>query len=144
MKVARSVVIALMLVSAPVAAASTGRGVHQCLYNCPPPTGGISAPVQVAVPAGGRGTVQVRWTWNQSRQKPVTQYSCLWVSAAGETEAHIVQCERPRHTYTANLSWIDVGAYTFRVAPGNPNGPYTRPIAVLQSLAQTTVFGVAQ
>jgi hypothetical protein len=60
------------------------------------------------------------------------------------SDAHVVQCEHPRNTYTTNLPWIDVGAYTFRVAPGNPNGPYTRPIAVLHSLAQTTVFGVAQ
>ncbi len=145
MKFTRSVFSTLMFSFAPLVAANAAGGrVNQCLYNCPPPVGGISAPVQVGVPAGGLGTVQIRWTWNQSRQKPVTQYSCLWVSGAGENDAHIVQCEHPRNTYTTVVPWINVGAYTFRVAPGSPRGPYTKPIAALQSLAQTTVFGVAQ
>lgn len=145
MKIARSMITALVLVSAPAIAASASRGgAHQCLYNCPPPVGSISAPSHVAVPPGGTGTVSIRWNWNQSRDRPVTQYSCLWVNAAGETNAHVVQCERPRHTYTATLPWIGAGAYIFRVAPGNPNGPFTRPISILQTLAQTTVVGVAQ
>jgi hypothetical protein len=145
MKNARSMITALVLLSAPAIAASASRGgIHQCLYNCPPPVGSISAPAQVAVPAGGTGTATIRWKWDQSRDRPVTQYSCLWVNAAGETNAHIVQCEGPRRVHTVNLPWIGVGTYTFRVAPASPHGPFTKPIAVLPTLAQANVVGVPQ
>jgi hypothetical protein len=43
-----------------------------------------------------------------------------------------------------NIPWIGLGAQTFRVAPGSRNGPYTRPISALQTVAQTTVVGIAQ
>jgi hypothetical protein len=146
MKVSRSMVNGLLLISIPlIATAAAARGkVNQCLSNCPPPVGSITAPAQVGVPAGGTGTATIRWTWNQSHEKPVTQYSCLWVSGPAETNAHIVQCERPGHVYTIDLPWIGMGTYTFRVAPSGPRGPFTKPIAVLPTLAQATVVGVAR
>jgi len=144
MKISYSLVAALMLLSAPVIAADAMRGrPPTCLYNCPPPTGSISAPTQVGVPVGGSGTVTIRWGWHQSRNRPVLEYSCLWVSGGGESNSHAVQCERPGN-YTVSLPWIGVGGYTFSVAPGNANGPFTRPNAALHSLAQTIVVGVAQ
>lgn len=132
-----------MQVKGPVANWSPGPA---CLYNCPLPVGSISAsPSIVYAPAGGMGSVSIRWTWDESRAQPVAQYSCLWVSGNGEANAHVVQCEHPGNTYTTNLNWIAAGSsYVFRVAPGNPNGPYTQPIAYLNTLASTTVVGVAR
>jgi len=145
MNVARLVVITLVFASAPAIGAGMWRPkANPCSYNCPPPVGSISAPAHVAVPASGRGSASIRWSWDQSRRQPVAEYSCLWVSGAGESVARIVQCEHPGHTYTLNIPWIGIGMQTFRVAPGNPNGPYTRPISVLQTVAQATVIGVAQ
>lgn len=117
-----------------------------CSFNCPAPVGSISAsPSIVSAPAGGMGNVSIRWTWDESRSQPITQYSCLWVSGNGESDAHIVQCEHPGNTYTTNLNWIAAGSsYVFRVAPGNPNGPFTMPVINLITLASTTVVGVVQ
>lgn len=116
-----------------------------CAFNCPPPVGSITAsPEVVAVPTGGMGPVSLRWTWDESRDRPVTEYSCLWASGGDEPDGHIVQCEHPGNTYTTRLDWIGLGSYTFRVAPGNPNGPYTKPISALQTIAQTTVVGMSQ
>lgn len=117
-----------------------------CSFNCPPPVGSISAsPSVVSAPAGGMGNVSIRWTWDESHSQPITQYSCLWVSGNGESDAHIVQCEHPGNTYTTNLTWIAAGSnYVFRVAPGNPNGPFTMAVTNLITLASTTVVGVAQ
>jgi hypothetical protein len=119
---------------------------NPCSFNCPPPVGSISAsPNVVSAPAGGMGNVSIRWTWDENRSQPVTQYSCLWVSGNGETDGHVVQCEHPGNTYTTNLNWIAAGSsYVFFVAPGNPNGPFTRPVSQLIVLASTTVVGVAQ
>lgn len=145
MNVTRLILITLMFVSAPAIGAGMWRPkASPCLYNCPPPVGSMSSPAQVVVPASGRGTAAIRWSWNQSRSKPVTEYSCLWISRAEESVARVVQCEHPGHTYTQNFSWIGVGVQTFRVAPGNPSGPYTRSISTLQTVAQATVVGVAQ
>ncbi|MFK2905293.1 hypothetical protein ISP17_15120 [Dyella ginsengisoli] len=132
-----------MQTNGPVANWSPGPG---CVYNCPLPVGSISAsPSIVYAPAGGMGSVSIRWTWDESRSQPVAQYSCLWVSGNGEPNAHVVQCEHPGNTYTTNLNWIAAGSsYVFRVAPGNPNGPYTQPISYLNTLASTTVVGVAR
>jgi hypothetical protein len=144
MKISYSIVAALMLVTAPAIAADAMRGRPKlCLYNCPPAVGGISAPAQVGVPAGGMGTVTIRWSWSQSRSRPVLEYGCLWVSAVGEANAHAVQCERPGN-YTITLPWIGAGGYVFSSAPGNANGPTTRPVGALHPFAQTTVTGVAQ
>jgi hypothetical protein len=117
-----------------------------CSFNCPPPVGSISAsPSVVSAPAGGMGSVSIRWTWDESHSQPVTQYSCLWVSGNGEPDGHIVQCEHPGNTYTTNLNWIAAGSsYVFFVAPGNPNGPFTKPVSGLAVLASTTVVGVAK
>lgn len=117
-----------------------------CNYNCPPPVGSISAsPSVVSVPAGGLGRVSIRWTWDEARDQPFTQYSCLWVSGNGESNAHVVQCEHPGNTYTTNLNWIAAGnSYVFRVAPGFPGGPFTKPVSSLLTTASTTVVGIAQ
>jgi hypothetical protein len=135
--------LAAMQSGGPVANWTPGPG---CLYNCPVPTGSVSAsPSTVYAPAGGMGNVTMRWTWDEDHGKPIAEYSCLWVSGNGEPDAHVVQCEHPGNTYTTKLNWIAAGSnYTFRVAPGNPNGPYTKPIAALQVIASTTVVGVAQ
>jgi hypothetical protein len=119
---------------------------NPCSFNCPLPVGSISAsPSVVSAPAGGMGNVSIRWTWDESKSQPVTQYACLWVSGNGETDAHVVQCEHPGNTYTTNLNWIAAGSsYVFYVAPGNPNGPFTRPVSQIPVLASTTVVGVAQ
>jgi len=73
----------------------------------------------------------------------VTEYSCLWVSHGEESEAHLVDCGRPGHTHEARLGWIGAGNYVFRVAPGNPKGPFSKPVAGLFQLAQTIVVGAA-
>jgi hypothetical protein len=119
---------------------------NPCSFNCPLPVGSISAsPSVVSAPAGGMGNVSIRWTWDESKAQPVTQYACLWVSGNGETDAHVVQCEHPGNTYTTNLNWIAAGSsYVFYVAAGNPNGPFTRPVSQIPVLASTTVVGVAQ
>src|ERR1700754_3120847 len=65
-----------------------------CSFNCPPPVGSVTAsPSVVSVPSGGLGSVSIRWTWDESHSRPVTQYSCLWVSGNDEPDAHVVQCE---------------------------------------------------
>lgn len=117
-----------------------------CIYNCAPPTGRISAsPSVVGAPAGGMGHVSIQWYWTEDPNKPLTEYSCLWVAGDGELNAHIVQCEHPGHTYTTDLNWIAAGhRYVFSVAPGNPYGPYTKSASSLLTLASTTVVGVVQ
>lgn len=145
MMITRLAVVTLMFVSAPAISAGIWRPKGSpCLYNCPAPVGSVSAPSQVPVAADGRGVAPIRWSWNQSRSKPVAEYSCLWISRGDEAVARVIQCEHPGHTYKQNFSWIGVGSQTFRVAPGNPNGPYTKPISALQTVAQTTVVGIAQ
>jgi hypothetical protein len=69
----------------------------------------------------------------------VSQHSCLWVSNGEESEAHLVDCRGPGRTYTTTVGWISAGNYVFRVAPGNPKGPFTKPVAGLFQLAQTIV-----
>ncbi|WP_157379759.1 hypothetical protein [Burkholderia ubonensis] len=117
-----------------------------CLFNCPPPVGSVSAsPQQVSVPQNGTGATTLRWTWDESRAKPVAEYACLWVSAGDEPNAHMVDCEHPGNQYTVNIPWIATGTYTFWVALGNPKGgPSTVPIANLVRFAQTTVVGISQ
>ncbi|WP_323120333.1 hypothetical protein [Burkholderia alba] len=117
-----------------------------CLYNCPPPVGSVSAsPQQVSVPKNGTGSTTLHWTWNESRGQPIAEYACLWVSAAGEQNAHMVDCEHPGNNYTVNVSWIAPVTYTFWVALGNPKGgPATVPITNLVRFAQTTVVGISQ
>lgn len=115
----------------------------RCYHNCPPPVGSVTAsPQVVSVPAGALGDATIHWRWDQSSTQAVTKHSCLWVSRGEESEAHIVQCERPGHTYATKLAWIGAGNYVFRVAPGNPEGPYTKPVAGIFQLAQTIVVGV--
>jgi hypothetical protein len=135
--------LASIQATGPVANWSPGA---PCSFNCPPPVGSISAsPSVVSAPPGGMGNVSIRWTWDESHSQPVAQYSCLWVSGNGETDAHVVQCEHPGNTYTTNLNWIAAGSsYVFYVAPGNPNGPFTRPVSQIPVLASTTVVGIAQ
>jgi hypothetical protein len=119
-----------------------GRGVR-CYYNCPPPVGSATASPQVVnVPGGALGSTTIHWRWDQSEAEAVTRHSCLWVSGSKESEAYLVQCGRPGHTYATALAWIRAGNYVFRVAPGNPKGPYTKPVAGLFQLAQTIVVGV--
>jgi hypothetical protein len=121
--------------------ATTRRGTR-CYYNCPPPVGSVTALPQVAhVMTGDLATVTLHWRWDQSASQAVAQHSCLWVSGGEESEAHLVQCERPGHTHATTVSWIGAGDYVFRVAPGNPKGPYTKPVASLFQLAQTIVIG---
>lgn len=117
-----------------------------CLFNCPPPVGSVSAsPQQVSVPKNGTGSTSLHWTWDESRAAPIGEYACLWVSAAGEQNAHMVDCEHPGNNYTVNVSWIAPVTYTFWVALGNPKGgPATVPIANLIKFAQTTVVGISQ
>jgi len=114
----------------------------RCYYNCPPPVGSVTASPQVThVTAGGLASVTLHWRWDQASTEAVSQHSCLWVSGGEENEAHLVQCERSGHTYATTVSWIGAGDYVFRVAPGNPKGPYTKPVASLFQLAQTIVVG---
>lgn len=123
--------------------AKVGRGAR-CYYNCPPPVGSVTASPQVInVPAGGIASVTLHWRLDQSYSRQVTRHGCLWMSGDVETEAHMVQCERPGHTYATTVTWIGAGTYTFRVAPGNPKGPFTRPIAGIYQLAQATVVGAS-
>jgi len=125
------------------AATRMHRGAR-CYYNCPPPVGSVTASPQVVrVPTGAFGVVTLHWRWDQSSTQVVAQHSCLWVSRSEENEAHLVQCERPGHTYATTLKWVGAENYIFRVAPGNPTGPFTRPVASLFQLAQTIVVGAA-
>jgi hypothetical protein len=118
-----------------------GRGTR-CYYNCPPPVGSVTAAPQVlSLQAGRLGSVTIHWRWDQSLTQTVSQHSCLWVSGSDESEAHLVQCERPGHTYATSVGWIGEGSYIFRVAPGNPKGPFTKPVVGLFQLAQTIVIG---
>jgi len=95
------------------------------------------------VPTGAFGVVTLHWRWDQSSTQVVAQHSCLWVSRSEENEAHLVQCERPGHTYATTVKWVGEENYIFRVAPGNPQGPFTRPVEGLFQLAQTLVVGAA-
>jgi hypothetical protein len=119
------------------------RRAARCYYNCPPPVGSVTAsPQVVTMPAGTFGSATIHWRWDQSLMEAVTEHSCLWVSGSEEGEAHLVECGRPGHTYATTVGWIRAGNYVFRVAPGNPNGPFTKPVAGLFQLAQTIVVGV--
>lgn len=125
------------------AATRIHRGAR-CYYNCPPPVGSVTASPQVVrVPTGAFGVVTLHWRWDQSSTQVVAQHSCLWVSRSEENEAHLVQCERPGHTYATTVKWVGEENYIFRVAPGNPQGPFTRPVEGLFQLAQTLVVGAA-
>lgn len=134
------------LSASPDAGGARVRGVRdvRCYHNCPPPVGSVTAsPQVVSVPAGALGNVAVHWRWDQSSAAAVTEYSCLWVSSGEESEAHLVDCGSPGHTHETRLSWIGTGNYVFRVAPGNPKGPFSKPVAGLFQLAQTIVVGAA-
>lgn len=123
------------------AATRIHRGAR-CYYNCPPAVGSVTASPQVVrVPTGALGTVTLHWRWDQSSTQVVAQHSCLWVSRSKENEAHLVQCERPGHNYATTVKWVGAENYIFRVAPGNPQGPFTRPVEGLFQLAQTLVVG---
>jgi len=123
--------------------AKRSRGAR-CYHNCPPPVGSVTAsPQVVAVPAGALGSATIHWRWDQSSAQAVTRHSCLWVSVGEESDAHLVQCEEPGHTYATNVGWIGAGNHIFRVAPGNPKGPFTKPVEGIFQLAQTIVVGVA-
>lgn len=114
-----------------------------CFYNCPPPVGSVTAvPSTVSVPANEFGSVTMHWRWDQSPTQAIAQHGCLWVSGSEESEAHLVQCEVAGHTYATTVGWIGVGRYVFRVAPGHPDGPYTKPVEGLFQLAQAIVVGV--
>ncbi|PTR33485.1 hypothetical protein C8J98_103247 [Luteibacter sp. OK325] len=114
----------------------------RCYHNCPPPVGSVTAsPQVVSVPVGTLGDANIHWRWDQSSTQPVTQHSCLWVSSGEESEAHLVDCGTPGHTHQTSVRWIGRGNYVFRVAPGNPEGPFTKPVAGLFQLAQTIVVG---
>jgi hypothetical protein len=135
---------ALTLPPADVGGRSKVRRDVRCYYNCPPPVGSVTASPQVVrVPTGAFGVVTLHWRWDQSSTQVVAQHSCLWVSRSEENEAHLVQCEHPGHTYATTLKWVGAENYIFRVAPGNPTGPFTRPVAGLFQLAQTIVVGAA-
>jgi hypothetical protein len=117
----------------------------RCYHNCPPPVGSVTAsPQVVSIPAGALGDATIHWRWDQSSTQAVTQHSCLWVSRGEESEAHLVDCGAPGHTHEASVGWISMGNYVFRVAPGNPKGPFTKPVAGLFQLAQTIVVGVVR
>jgi hypothetical protein len=123
--------------------ATQARHKARCYYNCSPPVGSVTAsPNVVDVPADALGSVTIHWRWEQSSTQEVSRHGCLWVSGRNEIEAHQVQCELASHTYVTNVGWIGVGSYVFRVAPGNPEGPYTKPVAGLYQLAQAIVIGV--
>lgn len=122
---------------------SKRRGAR-CYFNCPEPVGSVTASPQVVdVVPGALGSVTIHWRWDQSFTHEVSRHGCLWMSSGEESEAHLVQCGRPGHTYATTAPWIGAGNYVFRVAPGNPKGPMTRPVAGLFQLAQTIVVGVA-
>lgn len=124
--------------------ATRGRGVR-CYHNCPPPIGSVTAsPQVVSVPAGALGDVTVHWRWDQASTQEVSQHSCLWVSAGEEHEAHLVDCGAPGRNHETSVAWIGKSTYVFRVAPGNPKGPFTKPVAGLFQLAQTLVVGVSR
>jgi hypothetical protein len=115
----------------------------RCFFRCSPPVGSVtSVPQVVTVPSGGMGTATLHWRWDQSRTGQVARHGCLWVSGAGETDAQMIQCERAGHTYATTVTWLGVGTYTFRIAPWQPEGPFTRPIEGIYQLAQATVIGV--
>ncbi|APG04406.1 hypothetical protein BJI69_11190 [Luteibacter rhizovicinus DSM 16549] len=125
------------------AATGKNRGAR-CYYNCPPPIGSVTAsPQVVSMPPGALGSVTIHWRWDQSATEAVTQHSCLWVSKGDESEAHLVKCKGPGLTYATTVGWIGSGNYIFRVAPGNPKGPFSKPVAGLFQLAQTIVVGAA-
>ena len=122
---------------------SSGKSEARCYYNCPPPVGSVTAvPNVVAVPPGSPGSVTIHWRWDQAATQQVSRHGCLWVSGGEESEAHQVQCELAGHTYATTVEWIGVGSYIFRVAPGNPEGPHTKPVAGLYQLAQAIVVGI--
>jgi hypothetical protein len=125
-------------------ASAKGKGLGaRCYFNCPPPVGSVTASSRVvSVSPGALGSTTIHWRWDQSAAAEVTRHSCLWVSGSKESEAYLVQCGRPGHTYATTVAWIRPGNYIFRVAPGNPKGPYTKPVEGLFQLAQTIVVGV--
>lgn len=115
----------------------------RCYYNCSPPIGSVTAsPSVVDVPADSLASATIHWRWDQAATQQVSQHGCLWVSSREEVEAHQVQCELAGHTYATTVEWIGVGSYVFRVAPGNPEGPHTKPVAGLYQLAQAIVVGI--
>jgi hypothetical protein len=121
------------------------RRAARCFYNCPPPVGSVtSSPLAVSMPASGLASVTLHWRWDQSSTQAVSQHGCLWVSRGDESEAHVVECQGPGRTYATTVGWIGLGHYIFRVAPGNPKGPFTKPVAGLFQLAQTIVVGTPQ
>jgi len=123
--------------------ATRGRGVR-CYHNCPPPVGSVTAsPQVVSVPVGALGNVTVHWRWDQSSTQEVSQHGCLWVSVGKESEAHLVDCGAPGRNHETSVRWVGMDTYVFRVAPGNPKGPFTKPLAGLFQLAQTLVIGVS-
>jgi hypothetical protein len=123
------------------AAAKKSRAAR-CYFNCPPPVGSVTAsPQVVSVVTGALGSVTLHWRWDQAVTRETSRHGCLWISSGDESEAHLVQCEPPGRTYATTVRWIGAGNYVFRVAPGNPEGPFTRPVAGLYQLAQTIVVG---
>lgn len=133
----------LATLSVDVVAGTKKAPTVRCMYNCPPPVGSVTAaPQVVSVPSRGMGSTTIHWRWDQADVGALTRYSCLWVSAGEEANAHAVQCERPGHNYATTLHWIGAGTYTFRVAPGTLRGPFTRPIAGIYQFAQATVVGI--
>jgi len=118
------------------------RRAAKCFYNCPPPVGSVTASPQViSMPTGGLASVTLHWRWDQSSTQAVSEHGCLWVSRGDESEVHLVECQGPGRTYSTTVGWIGAGHYIFRVAPGNPKGPFAKPVAGLFQLAQTIVVG---